>query len=121
MKKHLTIVILLFSLLATVKAQTPEKSAMAQAEAQLRYLVEQTTQLRKENADKSKLMPRCVEKDGAMRLVGIGDWCSGFFPGMLWQMWDYTQDAYWRELAVSNTWKFPGPSRDGEGGSGANT
>lgn len=106
MKKHLSIVILLLSLFGLVKAQTLEKSAMAQAEVQLRYLVEQTTLGRKESSDKSKLMPRCVEKDGSLRLVGIGDWCSGFFPGMLWQMWDYTQDSFWRELAVSNTWKL---------------
>ena len=108
MKKHLSILILMLSLFGMVKAQTPsaEKSALAQAEEQLRYLVEQTTLGRKESTDKSKLMPRCVEKDGSLRLVGIGDWCSGFFPGMLWQMWDYTQDSYWRELAVSNTWKL---------------
>ena len=32
-------------------------------------------------------MPRCVEKDGSLRLVGERDWCSGFFPGELWLMY----------------------------------
>ena len=87
---------------------TPDETdnAFAQADAQLRYLLQQTTLARKDAADKVKLMPRCMEKDGSLRLVGISDWCSGFFPGELWQMWHYSHDPFWREQAVSNTWKL---------------
>ena len=49
-------------------------------------------------------MPRSVERDGSLRLVGERDWCSGFFPGMLWLMYEYSHDHFWREQAVSNTW-----------------
>ena len=49
-------------------------------------------------------MPRCVEKDGSLRLVGMRDWCSGFFPGSLWQMYEYSHDAFWRDKAAENTW-----------------
>lgn len=95
------------SLACTVKAQVQSnQEAWKAAEGQLRFLVEQTAQGRKLTTDKSKLMPRCVEKDGSLRLVGIGDWCSGFFAGELWQMWQHTQEDFWRELAVSNTWKL---------------
>ena len=89
-----------------VLSASDDRDAWTAAEVQLRYLLEQTVQSRKNNTDKSKLMPRCVEKDGSLRLVGIGDWCSGFFAGELWQMWQHTQDDFWRELAVSNTWKL---------------
>ncbi len=95
------------SLLMTLCAQAQTNNdAWKAADVQLRFLLEQTALNRKSIADKSKLMPRCVEKDGSLRLVGIGDWCSGFFPGELWLMWQHTQDDFWREWAVSNTWKL---------------
>ena len=78
----------------------------AQVEMRMHYLLQQTEQLRKDAPDKGKLMPRSVEKDGSLRLVNIGDWCSGFFAGELWMMYRYTNDAFWRERAVSNTWKL---------------
>ena len=31
------------------------------------------------------------------------DWCSGFFPGSLWQVYAYTNDDFWRQQAISNT------------------
>ena len=45
----------------------------AQVEMRMRYLLQQTEQLRKVTPDKGKLMPRSVEKDGSLRLVNIGD------------------------------------------------
>ena len=87
---------------------TPDETdnAFAAADTQLRFLVKQTQQARKDVSDKQKIMPRSVEKDGSLRLVGMYDWCSGFFPGELWHMYKYSHDPYWRELAVSNTWKI---------------
>jgi unsaturated chondroitin disaccharide hydrolase len=26
-------------------------------------------------------------------------WCEGFFPGMMWLLWEYTGDGWWREQA----------------------
>jgi rhamnogalacturonyl hydrolase YesR len=38
-------------------------------------------------------------EDGSVRLVRSRDWTSGFFPGMLWLMYEYTGDASWKEWA----------------------
>lgn len=91
---------------ATERTFTKEdaKQAFVQSEIQLRLLLQRTMELRQSETDKKKLMPRSVEKDGSLRLVGIKDWCSGFFPGELWQLWQHTNDLFWREQAVSNTW-----------------
>lgn len=43
--------------------------------------------------------PRSVEKDGTLRMVSPKDWCSGFFPGILWMMYEQTGDDYWRKEA----------------------
>ncbi len=78
--------------------------AFASADTQLRYQLARVKEARQKGTDKSKLMPRCVEKDGSLRLVGERDWCSGFFPGELWLMYEYSHNRFWRQQAVSNTW-----------------
>jgi hypothetical protein len=86
---------------------TPDETddAFAQAEGQLRYQLLQVDSLRQVYHDRS-LMPRCVEKDGSLRMVGIGDWCSGFLSGELWMMYQYSHDPFWRRQAVTNTWRL---------------
>lgn len=43
--------------------------------------------------------PRTFEK-GKYKLVKPKDWTSGFFPGCLWYMYEYTGDAKWMEAAT---------------------
>ena len=84
---------------------TPDETdhAFAQADGQLRYQLAQADSIRREQKDWT-LMPRCVERDGSLRMVRQPDWCCGFFSGELWQMYQYSHDPFWREQAVSNTW-----------------
>lgn len=85
--------------------ETPTKidDAMARADEQLRYALECTAEARK-TAKGDRVTPRSIDKDGNLILVGPKDWCSGFFAGTLWQMYQYSHEQYWRENAVSNTW-----------------
>ena len=80
--------------------------AFARAASQLRFQLQCVKKARSEAKDKSKFMPRSVEKDGSLRLVGESDWCSGFFPGELWLMYQYGKERFWRQQAVSNTWRI---------------
>ena len=85
--------------------ETPTKidNAMARANEQLRYALKCTAEARK-TAKGDRVTPRSIDKDGNLVLVGPKDWCSGFFAGTLWQMYQYSHEQYWRENAVSNTW-----------------
>ena len=85
--------------------ETPTKidNAMARANEQLRYALKCTAEARK-TAKEDRITPRSIGKDGNLVLVGPKDWCSGFFAGTLWQMYQYSHEQYWRENAVSNTW-----------------
>lgn len=85
--------------------ETPTKidDAMARANEQLRYALKCTAEARK-TAKGDRITPRSIGKDGNLVLVGPKDWCSGFFAGTLWQMYQYSHEQYWRENAVSNTW-----------------
>ena len=43
-------------------------------------------------------MPRTVKHD-KLWCVPVEDWTSGFFPGSLWYMYEYTLDKKWRDNA----------------------
>ncbi len=43
--------------------------------------------------------PRTVDKDNNLKLVRPRDWTSGFFPGGLWYLYEYTKDDKWRTSA----------------------
>lgn len=47
--------------------------------------------------------PRNIEPDGSLHMVASRDWCSGFFPGELWYMYEYTKDEYWKRQAEKFT------------------
>ena len=81
-------------------------NAYAFACGQLDLAIDHATQARKEekNAIKRMVMPRSIAKDGSLAMVHARDWCSGFFPGSLWQIYKYTNDPYWRQQAISWTW-----------------
>lgn len=47
--------------------------------------------------------PRSLESDGSLIVVPSKDWTSGFFPGELWFMYEYTKDNTWKQAAHDRT------------------
>ena len=47
--------------------------------------------------------PRNIESDGTLHMVVSRDWTSGFFPGELWYMYEYTGDDFWKDKARQQT------------------
>ena len=41
-----------------------------------------------EQIEKGVFTPRSFTKDGGLSLIASRDWCSGFFPGELWYMYE---------------------------------
>lgn len=85
---------------------TDVDNAYAFACKQLTFAIDCANKAKKEeqNAAKRRVTPRTIHKDGSLALVHPHDWCSGFFPGSLWQVYAYTHDDYWRQQAISFTW-----------------
>jgi rhamnogalacturonyl hydrolase YesR len=54
-------------------------------------------------AGKTGVSPRNLSATGDLVLVASKDWCSGFFPGELWYIYNYTNDKKWLELAKTYT------------------
>jgi len=60
------------------------------------------TKMLKVIAGKEKF-PRTTTKDGTLRLVGPYDWTSGFFPGSLWYLYEFSKDEKWKIAAQQYT------------------
>jgi unsaturated chondroitin disaccharide hydrolase len=43
--------------------------------------------------------PRSVHQDGTIKVVESRDWTSGFFPGLVWMMYEHTKDEYFLKEA----------------------
>lgn len=56
-----------------------------------------------ENLGDSKTNPRNTDPDGSLHLVPSKDWTSGFYPGNLWYMYEYTGDEAWKVAAEKFT------------------
>ena len=84
---------------------TETDNAYAFARGQLQFALQCADKARKEgdNQCKHRVTPRSINKDGSLAMIHPHDWCSGFFPGSLWQMYAYTHDDFWRQQAISNT------------------
>lgn len=82
--------------------------AQLNVKRQLDYCASQAEKTLKKIPDvHSRPLPRTVEKDNAQwSYVGYRDWCSGFWPGILWYLFETTQspqiksqaDRFSREL-----------------------
>lgn len=109
---HLSLYTLLLALFFTACHTTQtstEEKVFSTIDQQLQGM---TTQL-----GDSPINPRCTNDDGSLRLVKSRDWTSGFFPGVLWMQYEYTQDTKWKDLAEKYTaniedQKFNGKTHD---------
>lgn len=70
------------------------------ADKQFRTLMELTLQ-ETEKAGEWRL-PRTYE-GGTNRFANVTWWTSGFFPGSMWYLYEYTKDGFWLENAVKFT------------------
>ncbi len=69
------------------------------AEQQTQHMVE----VMKENIGEKVLMPRTTLPDGSIRYTSMTDWTSGFFPGTLWYLYEYTNSPEWKAEATRFT------------------
>jgi unsaturated chondroitin disaccharide hydrolase len=47
--------------------------------------------------------PRSTDPDGSLHTRAANNWVSGFFPGSLWYMYEYTNDEKFKEAAIKWT------------------
>ena len=64
----------------------------------LQTAVEQSLIMAQELEARDSLLPRTYE-NGELKTVKYHSWISGFFPGVLWQLYEYNQDERFKKYA----------------------
>ncbi len=85
-----------------VSCESRKQSLEKLTDEQLIFAVKQYALLEKSLPD--SLAPRSFdERSGSLITSGTGWWCSGFYPGSLWYLFDYTGDSTLRQMALKRT------------------
>lgn len=93
-------------------SQTPQrvdvvKDSFDFAGRQLKYAFTQIDSVNSVPFDgpsgRKPVSPRTIADDGSFKMVASRDWTSGFFPGELWYMYEYTRDDFWKQKAQQFT------------------
>ncbi|PUZ22941.1 glucuronyl hydrolase [Chitinophaga parva] len=69
---------------------------------QLKLAAHQYHGMLQELGDTTTLFPQSINPDGSMKKMKSDWWCSGFFGGSLWYLYEYTKDTSLKSAAA--TW-----------------
>ncbi len=81
------------------------------AKAALQFATEQYEEMMKVVPD--SLLPRTTHKDGKLDLVNAPDWTSGFYPGLLWYLYEFNQNETFKKEAIKYTNLLEGQKNNG--------
>lgn len=90
-----------FSLFSCTKG-IAVKRVFKDAESQTSVMINEIKGRCPSNND-SLLSPRTLDKKGNLVLVKSKDWTSGFFPGVLWYLYEYSGENKWKTEAQAFT------------------
>lgn len=79
--------------------QADVERAIPHSEKQVALLLEEVAQA----TDGMRVSPRTLSEDGQLEMVPPSDWTSGFFPGILWQLYAFTNNEKWEKAAQKAT------------------
>jgi len=88
-------------LIVTVQGQNVQlPKVFSDAERQTKLLLQEIIKAKSANAE--LVSPRTLDK-GELKLVASRDWTSGFFPGELWFLYEYSGNKEWKQQAENFT------------------
>lgn len=96
---------LFMTLMLQLVASAQPASMKKLAEDNLKFAAEQYKQMLTE-LDTTDKLPRSVNQNGSLNLVSSDDWTSGFFPGSLWYLYEFTNNNFWKKEAELYTDKL---------------
>ncbi|MDR1682830.1 MAG: glycoside hydrolase family 88 protein [Candidatus Symbiothrix sp.] len=80
-------------------AQTGANEAIRFAVRQMDYSLLYADSVLQQNPSLGWVEPCSVNRDGSLRMIGMRDWCAGFYPGSLWYLYELTGDEKYAQAA----------------------
>lgn len=102
MKISFGILLMISALLMACGSSKPEAESTLDVTKTMNVAKAHLENSLREHTDKT-LFPRSTKSDGSLNAVPARDWTSGFYPGSLWYMYDYTKDKRWADSAAAWT------------------
>jgi rhamnogalacturonyl hydrolase YesR len=100
--KVISSIIIVISWINTALAQDVKLSTVfSDAEKQTKLALQEIPKAKKDKPD--LVSPRTLDSTGNLKLVNSRDWTSGFFPGILWSLYEYTGNKEWKQHAENFT------------------
>ena len=93
------VVICLLSFMVSGCVTTPEPSMEHIVDYALNRAVEQYKHMYAVMDSIPEMLPRSVDKNGGLETSDSYFWTSGFYPGTLWYLYEYTGDEQLKEMA----------------------
>jgi len=78
------------------------EDAFSHAEKQTKVMLAEIEKA-KETGESKLVSPRTLTPTGGLKLVASKDWTSGFFPGVMWYLYEYSDDSSWLKNAKQFT------------------
>lgn len=90
-----------------ISAQNIRKT-FASAEKQTAFMLQEIDKAKLAQTGKNvnQVLPVSLTPSGDLKLIAPNDWRSGFFPGVLWYLYEYTGNSAWKEKAAELTAKI---------------
>jgi len=102
MRRALCGIAILLILGCIISVSISASSLDARAGHALRFAADQMKKALAKVSDPA-LLVRTTAPDGSWKTIKAGDWTSGFFPGLLWCLSEYTGDRVLRKAAEERT------------------
>ncbi len=107
--KNITLIFVLFcfGFFACKQEETQKEEALSPQEfikENIAFSGEKYTTMLAEHTD-TQQSPRTTDPDGSFKTVAPRGWTSGFYPGSLWYLYEYTGDEKWKKAAEN--WTAP--------------
>jgi hypothetical protein len=100
MKKTLLLVSVLSVSLLSCNTEKPIEKVIDES---LAFSMQQYELMYKVMKEKPDLLPRTIDTTGTLVTSKSSWWCSGFFPGSLWYLYEFSGDENFRAAAVDIT------------------
>ena len=88
------------ALILTISACSQEKTTKDIIDESLALSLRQYSMMADVMKDKPDLLPRSIDSDGMLVTARSNWWTSGFLPGSLWYLYEYSTDPKMRDDAV---------------------
>ncbi len=92
-----------FAVFVILSSCNKEKSLDGIIDESLAFSARQYSRMAEVMKGKPDLLPRTIDASGTLVTSNSGWWTSGFFPGSLWNLYDYSKDEKLKEAAIEMT------------------